>query len=531
MSKLRHQLMISYLPLILVPVLVVGLVTRNAAEQGFTLFVTQGARRESHILAQCFARYYETHGSWEGVSSLWEVRNQPDLALSNDAANNSPSRPGVPVFDANMNCLLPDPSGQASGPSSDPENPEAQQLQQWMALKYFWSSFGADPKNGAILITDVNGTVVGSSNPSNIGQPLSVNVLSQGSPIVVGNRAVGILVVGAMLDFLDAQQRQLLDTVNLSLLLSGVLSVVLAVGIGLWFSWQVTSPMRHLMEGVRRLSTGEWSKPLKVRSKNEFGELTHSFNSMANEVTRQQQLSRQMVADIAHDLRTPLSAMALEVEAIEAGFQTPEEATASLREEITWLQRLVDDLRTLSLMDADQLHLQVDQIPLKSFLAGLVDFWQTMADEEHRILTLDVPDTLSTVWIDPNRMRQVIGNLIDNAIRHTKSGGHISIGAQSEGERIRIWVKDDGEGIAAADLPHVFDRFYRGDRSRGHSNSGSGLGLSISRRFVEMHGGTIDVKSTLGQGTTFTIQLKNAPPPPPEKRLRLVDGRQSSQTV
>jgi signal transduction histidine kinase len=533
MNKLRHQLMLSYLPLILVPVLVVGLVTRNAAEQGLTLLVTQGAQRQARILAQCFAKYYEQHNSWDGVASLWQtsaqtiqIPSQPDKSIV---------LPSGPIFDANMNCyLLPDDKGvQASpfvSPWTDQRSTDKDPVPpQKFSIRDFWASLAFSGNNGAIVITDMKGMVIGSSDERNLGQALSLNVLTHGAPIIVNDQPVGILVVGAAFDFLDAQQQQLLNTVNFSLILSGALSIVLAVGLGLWFSWQMTAPMQQLTEGVKRLSTGEWSVPLRVRSRNEFGKLTQAFNAMANEVIRQQQLGRQMVADIAHDLRTPLSAMSLEVEAIEAGFQTPEEATTSLREEITWLQRLVDDLRTLSLMDADQIQLQVDQIPLKPFLNGLVDFWQTMAVEEGRTLTLDMPENLSVGWIDPNRIRQVLGNLIDNAIRHTKSGGHITISAKTDTEQTTIWVSDDGEGITEADLPYIFDRFYRGDRARGHGNNGSGLGLSISRRLVEMHGGTIQVRSLVGQGTTFTIRIKHGISPQPVAGLRLVEGKPTAQ--
>jgi signal transduction histidine kinase len=295
--------------------------------------------------------------------------------------------------------------------------------------------------------------------------------------------------------------------------LSGLLSVVLAVGLGWELSRRITAPVNEMMNGVRRLATGAWSTPLKIHAQNEFGELTHAFNTMASEITRQTQMNKQMVADIAHDLRTPLSAMSLEIDAIEAGYQTPEEATASLREEITFLKRLVDDLRLLSLIDADQIKVQIAPVNLRDFLCQLVDFWETIANDEQRTLSIDGPADLPDVDIDAARMRQVLGNLIDNAIRHTKEGGHIALGARAEADKVAIWVKDDGEGIAADDLPFLFNRFYRADHARTQlQGGGSGLGLSIAQRLVTMHGGTIDVTSIPGQGATFTIKLKKSQP-------------------
>ncbi|MFN8419003.1 MAG: HAMP domain-containing sensor histidine kinase [Anaerolineae bacterium] len=326
----------------------------------------------------------------------------------------------------------------------------------------------------------------------------------------VNQMRVGTVVIDQAL---DQQRNQLLEVVNTALLLSGAISVALAVGIGWELSRRITRPVRDLMSGVRRLASGEWrtdepSAELPVRAGNEIGELTRAFNGMANEITHQQRMNKQMVADIAHDLRTPLSAMALEIEAIEAGYQTPLEAADSLREEINWLQRLVDELRLLSLIDADQIKPQLAPTELTSFVCGIYDFWQTVAADARRELTVNLPAELPTIDLDPGRMRQVLGNLIDNAIRHTPAGGKIELGVSTSGKEVTLWVKDNGEGIPPDELPRVFDRFYRADRSRQHQKlGGSGLGLSIAKRLVELHGGTIAVSSTPGKGTTFTVSL------------------------
>ncbi len=468
-SRLRWQLMLSYLPLIVVPVLLIGLVTSRLAEQGLTLIITQGAQHKASEQATQFAQYYADHGSWDGVSQLFVIPQRP---------------PWLPI----LRPLDPDkPRGEGPG-------------------------FGELFSPEQLLITDLNGTVIASDSNKGLGQSLAEGALRRGAPIIVKGKQIGTLVIGAAFGLLDQQQRQLLDAVNTALVLSGFVSVVLAIVLGLWLSWQITRPAQQLMIGVRRLSQGEWTEPLEVQSNNEFGDLTRAFNTMASEVTRQQQLRRQMVADVAHDLRTPLSAMTLEIEAIEAGFQTPEEATASLREEVNWLQQLVDDLRTLSLMDADQVQLQPIVTPLYPFLCSVYDFWLAMAEEEGRHLEIDFGPDLPKAAIDPGRMRQVLGNLIDNAIRHTESGKRIMLGASCEGSNVVLRVTDNGKGIAPEDLPHIFDRFYRADRSRQYDSAkgGSGLGLSIAQRLVELHHGRIEVQSIVGQGTTFSIRLPMA---------------------
>lgn len=464
-SRLRWQLMLSYLPLIVVPVVLIGLVTSRLAEQGLTLLITQGAQHRAEEQAPRFAEYYAEHGSWSGVSELFVIPPRP------------PWLPLVLPLDVEQ----PDGRGRRIGDLFQPQQ---------------------------TLITDLNGIIIASDNNNVLGQALSASALARGAPIIVNGKQIGTLVFGAAFGILDETQRQTLQAINTALLISGVVSVSLAIGLGLWLSWQITRPAQQLMIGVRRLSTGEWAEPLEVHSDNEFGDLTRAFNTMASEVTRQQQLRRQMVADVAHDLRTPLSAMMLEIEAIEAGFQSPAEATTSLREEVTWLQQLVDDLRMLSLMDADQVQLQPKVTALYPFLCSVYDFWQAMAEEEGRCLRVKAAPDLPDVCIDPGRMRQVLGNLIDNAIRHTQSR-QIILSAEPDGTQAVIRITDDGAGIAPDDLPHIFDRFYRADRSRQHdaAKGGSGLGLSIAQRLVELHHGQIAVQSTVGQGTTFTVRL------------------------
>ncbi len=541
-SQLRWQLLISYFPVILLPVLMVGFVTRGAAEQGLTVMVSRGARQQADLLAQCFASYYEKHGSWSGLADVLKPQPRRLFMLtppSSDLSSIAPFTISVTRgswFDFKMNCnsspaqqdrlimqMLPTP-----GQSSDVLSAAAK-----FANNREFNSIFFNPHEGYsagdTFVADLSGVVIASNNVKSIGQPLSPNALAQGAPIIVNGKQVGTLAMGAAFAVLEQQKRELLETVNFALLVSGGMAVLLALLLGWRLSWQIAHPVRELRAGVKRLSSGEWSNPLKVHSQNEFADLTNAFNAMASEVTRQQRLTRQMVADVAHDLRTPLSAMSLEIEAIEAGFQTPAEATTSLREEITWLQRLVDDLRLLSLMDADQIHLQTELTPLYPFLSGVLDFWQIMAAEEGRSLTLEAPENLPDVMIDPGRMRQVLGNLIDNAIRHTKPGGKIGLGAWIDAAGVALWVSDNGEGISPADMPHVFDRFYRADRSRGRSKTGSGLGLSISRRLVEMHGGTIGVNSTPGHGATFTIKISPVATEPKEKSLRWVRTLEARQ--
>jgi signal transduction histidine kinase len=552
--------MLGALVLVLVPVLLIGLVTRGATEQNLTLLVARDGRQRVEALLPCFAAYHGVDGTWDSLPSALDQLNgslilpsptsqNESLVLVSDSGPvlcvrvrvaNLAERPlstlidGLPLFLLGQSRVNPEATpvapglgilrGDRRGPLGGAGNAGGMgnlgEMQTVLGLSLAALRDRYAPET--MILTDAEGVIVSSSNGDGVGQQLAADALAQSSPVVVENQVVGWLVVGTALGKLNESQRQLLEAVNGALIVSGGVAILLALGMGWWMSSQIAAPVRDLMAGARRLARGTWSEPLAIRARNEFGELTRAFNQMAAEIIRQQQLNRQMVADVAHDLRTPLSAMALEIEAIEAGFQSPAQATSSLREEIRWLQRLVDDLRTLSLMDADQLRLQVESVPLSDFLGSVLDFWQTLAEEDGIALTLEAPADLPTIAIDPGRLRQVLGNLIDNAIRHTRAGQRITLhaslnGAAPENAAVLIQVSDEGDGIQPEDLPHIFDRFYRADPARrrlsGRSDGGSGLGLSIARQLVEMHKGTISADSAPGKGTTFTIRLPlNASP-------------------
>lgn len=501
MRLFRHQLLLSYLPLALVPIVIIGFVTQGVAESRLTLAVTQNADQRIRGLVPCFQEYYALNQSWDAL--LLALREgEPFAEILAPRANLR--RPREPIH-----ALLLNENGRifCVRLPRNVINPQERIARLREAGGNLAPAFAHIQE---LVLTDAEGVVQFSAEPSLIGLTLASEVLQQSAALKVQEQIVARLALAQ--GVLDESQRQLLGALNAALLFSGGFSLMTALGLGWWMSSRLSRPLRILNEGVQRLARGEWHTPLPITAKNELGELTQAFNQMAAELMRQQTLTRQMVADIAHDLRTPLSTMALEVEAIEAGFQTPEQATQSLREEIAWLQRMVDDLRLLSLMDADQIRLQLEPVPLNAFLSRLHDFWCISAEESGRTLTLEIADELPTIHADPMRLRQILGNLIENALRHTTSGDYVRLQAQSapDGGAI-VRVADSGEGIPADVLPRIFDRFYRADPARKHGESGSGLGLSIAKRLVEMHGGTIAVSSQLGHGTTFSIYLPPRP--------------------
>ncbi len=244
-----------------------------------------------------------------------------------------------------------------------------------------------------------------------------------------------------------------------------------------------------------------------MKTDDEIGDLTKSFNAMSNELEKANTQRRQMTADIAHDLRTPLAVILGYTEALSDSKLTgsPDIYTV-MHNEAQLLNHLIEDLRTLSLADAGELPLQRQATHPNTLLTRTAAAHAGQAEEKEIKLSVQAADDLPTILVDPERMAQVLGNLVDNAIQHTPAGGEIQLTAVATPQTLQIQVSDSGSGIPPADLPHIFSRFYRGDKSRQQDGS-SGLGLAIAKSIIVAHGGTIEATSSLSQGTTFTIQL------------------------
>lgn len=277
-------------------------------------------------------------------------------------------------------------------------------------------------------------------------------------------------------------------------------------------SRRILSPIKALTEAAKRLGQGDFSPRLELKDKGEVGELARAFNSMASDLERAEQLRRNMVADVAHELRTPLSNIRGYLEAVNDGVMKPDaEAIKSLNEEAVRLARLVDELQELSLAEAGELKLTCQAEDISKLIGQAVSAFQAQAASKGAELSVDLGDDLPTVHIDSPRMAQVLHNLLDNAIAHAGSGEHITVSAVKRDDWIEVAVTDTGEGIPSEDLSNIFERFYRVDKSRARATGGSGLGLTIAKRLVEAHGGSIEVQSELGKGTRFSFTLPISP--------------------
>jgi signal transduction histidine kinase len=245
-----------------------------------------------------------------------------------------------------------------------------------------------------------------------------------------------------------------------------------------------------------------------VDGEDEIGRLTQTFNEMATALARQKELRRQLVADVAHELRTPLSIMQLEVEGLTDGLQESAAAAAALQEEIKALNRLVEDLRLLSLAEVGALYFSLVLLDPAPLLEGVVEAWQGPARQQQVQLQAEIAAPLPSIYADAGRLAQVFHNLIGNALRYSPPGARITLGARAEGAEVWLWVADQGPGIAEEHLPYLFERFYRADASRSRETGGSGLGLAIAKQWITLHNGRLWVESEVGKGTTFYVALR-----------------------
>ncbi|WP_030677946.1 sensor histidine kinase [Streptomyces sp. NRRL B-1347] len=291
--------------------------------------------------------------------------------------------------------------------------------------------------------------------------------------------------------------------------LVGLAAAVLAltVAVTAFAATRLTRPLRALTTATQRMKTGEATEPVPARSAGEISQLAAAFNDMAAHRKALEEQRKAMVSDVAHELRTPLSNIRGWLEAAEDGVvATDPELVTSLLEEALLLQHIVNDLQDLAAADAGTLRLHREPACAADLAEQVVAAHQARADAAGVRLSARAE---GDPWLtaDPLRLRQAIGNLVSNAVRHTPAGGSVTVTSRVVSGRVAIEVADTGTGIAAADLPHVFDRFWRADKSRTRATGGSGLGLAIVRNLVQAHGGTVTARSLPGHGTTFTLDL------------------------
>ncbi len=333
-------------------------------------------------------------------------------------------------------------------------------------------------------------------------------------PVVVDGRTVGALLVIEPGGQGSRAAQQFLDDVNRAVWLGGLAAVLMALFLGLFLARRLTRPLRQLTQASHKMAAGELGQQVTVTTHDEIGELADSFNRMSHELALAEQQRQQMLADVAHELRTPLSITRGHIEAMLDGvFEMTPDNLALIHEETLLLGRLVEDLRTLSLAEAGQLSLNLAEVDLTELVQQAAAGFEPLAEAEGVRLTAVTPPDPLIITADANRLRQVLGNLLSNALRHVVKGGNephqVTLTLENRGEFARISVADNGPGLSTAEQAQVFDRFWRADEARSRDRGGSGLGLAICKAIVAAHHGRIWLESVPGEGATFIFELRN----------------------
>jgi signal transduction histidine kinase len=310
-----------------------------------------------------------------------------------------------------------------------------------------------------------------------------------------------------------ASRHDLLLATILLIFASGI-----AMALGLFLSSALTDRIRLINQAAQAISRGELDVRIEPQGRDEMAELARTFNEMAVQlraVERKQgeldNLRRDLIAWVSHDLQTPLASMRAIVEALADGVVEDEETKqrylATIQKDIRELSELIDDLFQMTQLDAGGLALDRDQSSLVDLLSDTLESFRALASQQEVVLTASMAPELDFVYMDTRLIGRVLNNLIGNALRHTRPGGRVQVTAERIAGMVSIKVADSGEGIDQEDLPYIFDRFYRGEKSRSRRTGGAGLGLAISRGIVEAHGGEINVESNPGGGSTFCFTL------------------------
>lgn len=367
---------------------------------------------------------------------------------------------------------------------------------------------GTSRRNQPFTLTDENGWVIIPSGGFRRGEQVSKSDLARGVAITNAGKVIGVLI--PMRTPFEGLPREIefIEHTNRILLYGALIGAVIALLLGVILSRTLTRPIRELTQATHAISEGDLSQQVPVRTNDELGKLAKAFNKMSAELSRSVNARRQMTADIAHELRTPLSLILGHAEAVHDGVLQPtKENFEIIREEAARLEHLVDDLRTLSLADAGELSMTMQIIEPERLLQDVASLYQYQTQRKNITLDLDIASPLPHIEVDPGRMTQVLTNILDNALHHTPEGGRIVLSAKQGGDQVELAVQDSGPGLPPEDIERIFERFYRADPSRQREDGGSGLGLAIAKSILQAHGGQVSAGSEAGKGLRIIITL------------------------
>jgi signal transduction histidine kinase len=484
-NSLIFKLMGAFLLVVALGAIIIFWLTSRATQNAFNLYATRNGQALAQRLSPILAEYYSTNMSWQGVDTFLQSQ------LSSIATTITPGSG----------------EGQGQGFGQGQSAGAGRQGGIWGAL------------GQRMILADGQRIVVSDTAGELNGQTLTSTQLANGVPVMVNGTMIGTILVTPN-DFASSNTPagQFLTSVNKSIILSVVFASVIALLLGAILFFEITAPLRQLNKAANGIAHGDLSQRVPIRSRDELGELSQTFNQMAESLDRNETQRQHLMADIAHELRTPITVIQANLEAmLDEVLPLDVAHVAALYDETLLLSRLVGDLRLLSQAEAGVLKLERQDTEIGSLIQRVTEKIKVQAQQNDINLEIEIQKNLPTIWIDADRITQVLNNLIGNALRYTPKYGKIAVSAtKSTGsvDAIQISITDTGPGIDPKALPFVFDRFYRADQSRARNSGGSGLGLAIVKQLVEAHGGKVEAVSPVfsnadkqGYGTRITITL------------------------
>lgn len=307
---------------------------------------------------------------------------------------------------------------------------------------------------------------------------------------------------------LGAAERTFVESYHRSLWWIGFLFAGIGLVVSYFLSGNITRPLRQLSRAAEKIRQGELKQEVPVETRDEVGQLAAVFNQMSAELAVNENNRQELLANIAHELKTPLAILQGHLESMLDGVEQPEpDKLFSMQEEVMRLTRLVGDLRDLSLAQVHQLELHLQTMDLGEKTERAAEMLEPLLEEKNLHFVKELAPDLPLRQLDPDRLNQILYNLITNAIRYTTPGTAILLKTEAAGKNVRLLIADEGPGIAPEDLPHVFEQFYRGDKSRNRALGGSGIGLSLAKSFVEAQGGSIRAENRKNGGAAFIVEF------------------------
>jgi two-component system sensor histidine kinase BaeS len=474
---LALKLGLAFVVLILLAVALVYFLTARSITQQFDEYRQESREKFGEQLADQLAWYREWNGSWKGV--LERMLTRPTLiAIGEQVIEGNALIFDVPITLADRDGRIITTTENARYNQLIDALREAQEgssiLEEWLAN---WE-----------------------------GLYLAEEEIAGGIPIVVGDSREGTLLIGDVEPEYGPDEAKFLASAMRSALLGGGIAIGMALILSFLLIAQILSPLRVLSRATDRVAQGDLPDRIRISSRDELGQLGLSFDHMVDSLRRSETLRRTMTADIAHELRTPVTIIQGTLEAILDGIYDPSNETiAPIYEETLHLGSLIDDLRDLALAEAGELRLATERTDIVELVRQVAETAGASVEQSPTV-RVESAGEIPAVSLDPKRFRQVLANLLSNALIYTPADGDIRVDLRRVEDSVELSVSDTGPGISNEDLPHLFERFYRGDPARGRTG-GSGLGLAIVRQWVEAHGGTIRAENRHGGGARFVLRI------------------------